>query len=34
MTATINAEASELWIIGYLIIVGIHNHAPAPEDGS
>ena len=31
---TVPATIGELWIIGYLIIVGIHDHAPAREDGS
>lgn len=28
---TVPATIGEIWIIGYLIIVGVHDHAPAPE---
>ena len=28
---TVPATIGEIWIMGYLIIVGVHDHAPAPE---
>ena len=31
---TVPATIGELWIIGYLIVFGIHDRTPAPEDGS